>query len=82
VFSPLPPQRNGLADYLLEYLPALSRDFDLCLVAEAGSRDAVREALARMPGLETLSVIDEMQFLARQPDPQAQVLYNLGNNGD
>jgi len=82
VFSPLPPQRNGLADYLLEYLPALSRDFDLCLVAEAGSRDAVREALARMPGLETLSVIDEMQFLARQPEPQAQVLYNLGNNGD
>jgi glycosyltransferase involved in cell wall biosynthesis len=82
VFSPLPPQRNGLADYLLEYMPALSLDFDVCLVAESGSRDAVRKAVAQLPGLGGLSVIDELQFLARQPEPAAQVLYNLGNNGD
>ena len=31
VFSPLPPQRNGLADYIVEYLPMLAEDFDLFL---------------------------------------------------
>ncbi|WP_374674447.1 hypothetical protein [Ideonella sp.] len=78
VFSPLPPQRNGLADYIVEYLPMLGADFDLCLVAEAGRAKDSAEALAGVP----CTVIDEAAFLARQPEAGAQVLYNVGNNGD
>lgn len=78
LFSPLPPQRNGLADYIVEYLPMLAQDFDLCLVAESGRAAAAAEALAGTP----CRVIDEAVFLASQPEPGAQVLYNIGNNGD
>jgi hypothetical protein len=78
LFSPLPPQRNGLADYVVEYLPHLAADFDLCLVAESG-RAAV--TTAQFPGAR-FEVIDEAVFLARQPDAQAQIVYNVGNNGD
>ena len=60
LFSPLPPQRNGLADYIVEYLPMLAGDFDLCLVAEGG-RSA--EAAASMAG-SPFRVIDEAGFLA------------------
>ncbi|MFZ2986989.1 hypothetical protein [Ideonella sp.] len=79
LFSPLPPQRNGLADYLVEYLPFLAADFELYLVAESGLRDAARLALGKLEGVQ---VIDESEFLARQPEPGAQTLYNLGNNAD
>jgi hypothetical protein len=78
VFSPLPPQRNGLADYIVEYLPMLADDFDLCLVAESGRGSA---AAVQFPGAP-FQVIDEAVFLARQPEPGAQTLYNVGNNGD
>jgi hypothetical protein len=78
LFSPLPPQRNGLADYIVEYLPMLAADFDLCLVVEAGR---AHEATTNLAGLR-LEVLDEAVFLARQPEPGAQILYNVGNNGD
>lgn len=79
VFSPLPPQRNGLADYIVEYLPMLMKDFDLHLVAESGHSAAARARFSLQPGI---TVIDEAHFLARQPEPSAQILYNVGNNGD
>jgi glycosyltransferase involved in cell wall biosynthesis len=79
VFSPWPPQRNGLADYMLEYLPLLARDHALFLVAESGSASAVRSRFALQPYVQ---VLDEVEFLARQPDPSGQILYNIGNNGD
>lgn len=78
LFSPLPPQRNGLADYIVEYLPMLADDFELCLVAEAGRGAA---AAAQFPGAP-FQVIDEAVFLARQPEAGAQTFYNIGNNGD
>lgn len=79
VFSPLPPQRNGLADYIVEYLPMLMQDFDLHLVAESGHSTAARARFALQPAI---TVIDEAHFLARQPEPGAQILYNIGNNDD
>ena len=79
VFSPLPPQRNGLADYIVEYLPMLMQDFDLHLVAESGHPTAARARFALQPAI---TVIDEAHFLARQPEPSAQILYNIGNNDD
>lgn len=78
VFSPLPPQRNGLADYIVEYLPMLAEDFELCLVAEGGR---AASSAAQFPGAP-FQVIDEAVFLARQPEEGAQTLYNVGNNGD
>ncbi|MFZ5550258.1 MAG: hypothetical protein ACOZJX_16300 [Pseudomonadota bacterium] len=78
LFSPLPPQRNGLADYIVEYLPMLAADFDLCLVAESGRAGAAAAHFAGAP----FKVMDEAVFLASQPDPGAQILYNVGNNGD
>lgn len=78
LFSPLPPQRNGLADYIVEYLPMLAADFELYVVAESGR---AAEASAALAGLR-LKVLDEAAFLARQPEPDAQILYNVGNNGD
>lgn len=83
LFSPLPPQRNGLADYLLSYLPMLAAAYELRLVAESGTGDAVRQALAALlPDLPPITVLDEVEFLAHQPDSQAQYLYNIGNNSD
>lgn len=78
LFSPLPPQRNGLADYIVEYLPMLANDFSLSLVAESGRRAAAAAQFADAP----FEVIDEAVFLARQPETGAQILYNVGNNGD
>ena len=78
LFTPLPPLRNGLADYVVEYLPHLAADFDLCLVAESGRASATAELFPK----RRFEVIDEAVFLARQPDPQAQILDNVGNNGD
>lgn len=80
VFSPLPPQRNGLADYMAEYLPHLAQDFDLHLVVEAGLQDTVAQ---HHEADDTLTVIDEVQFLARQSVGAAPAcLYNIGNNSD
>ncbi|TDM05603.1 MAG: hypothetical protein C4K60_12675 [Ideonella sp. MAG2] len=75
----MPPQRNGLADYILEYLPLLAQDFELSVVSESGHTAETRLAMEQMPHVEVLS---EAHFLARQADARAQVLYNVGNNGD
>lgn len=78
LFTPLPPQRNGLADYIVEYLEPLARDFTLTLVAENG----VAAKAAALYRDQPFDVINEAQFLARQPDALACMLYNLGNNAD
>lgn len=82
LFSPLPPQRNGLADYILEYVEALSKDHELILVSEAGHTRAARAAMAALPLQAEFEVIDEAVFMARQPEANAQTFYNIGNNGD
>lgn len=79
VFSPMPPQRNGLADYIVEYLPWLSRDFEVVVVVASDQLDAVARA---RPADVDWSVIGEAEFLACQPSAGSQRLYNLGNNGD
>ncbi len=78
LFSALPPQRNGLADYIAEYLDALARDYKLVLVADNSASRDVAQHYAGAP----FEVIDEARFTARMPDPDARVLYNLGNNKD
>ena len=78
LLSPLPPQRNGLADYIEQYLEPLARDHELVLVAESGVAPQVAAHFAGRP----FEVIDEARFCARMPDPRAHILYNLGNNRD
>ena len=78
LLSPLPPQRNGLADYIAEYLEPLARDYRLVLVADSGLAREVANHYAGSP----FEVIDEARFSARMPDGDARVLYNLGNNRD
>jgi glycosyltransferase involved in cell wall biosynthesis len=78
LLSALPPQRNGLADYIAEYLDALARDYRLVLVADSGVAKDVAAHYAGAP----FEVIDEARFSARMPDDDARVLYNLGNNRD
>ncbi len=78
LLSALPPQRNGLADYIAEYLEPLARDYRLVLVADSGVAKDVAAHYAGAP----FEVIDEARFCARQPEEDARVLYNLGNNRD
>jgi len=35
-WSPLPPQRSGIADYCAELLPQLAEHFDIELITEGG----------------------------------------------
>lgn len=78
LLSALPPQRNGLADYIAEYLEPLARDYRLTLVADVSAARDVAAHYAKSP----FEVIDEAAFSARMPDPDARILYNLGNNKD
>lgn len=79
LFTPLAPQRNGLADYIAQYLPMLARDFALEVVVEAG----LAEAAAADPGLPAGVVVrDECALLADPTADQGLRLYNLGNNAD
>ncbi|HSI57063.1 MAG TPA: hypothetical protein VLA16_05885 [Ideonella sp.] len=82
LFTALPPQRNGLADYILEYIVPLARDHDLSLVSESGHTRAARAAMAALQLPAEFEVIDEAVFMARQPESHAQMFYNIGNNGD
>jgi glycosyltransferase involved in cell wall biosynthesis len=78
LLSPLAPQRNGLADYIAEYLEPLARDYRLAVVADSG---IAKDVAAHYAGA-SFEVMDEVRFCARQPDPESRILYNLGNNRD
>ncbi len=78
-YSPLPPQRSGIADYSAELLPALAReapDLGIELIVDEGSRPAP-ELAARFPvhGHRALSGL-----LASGHCDLA--VYHLGNNRD
>lgn len=73
-FSPLPPQRSGIADYSAELLPHLAEHLDLELFVDEGVR--VEEAIrSRFP------VHGDRAFpeISKRFDA---VLYHLGNNAD
>jgi len=76
-FSPLPPQRSGIADYSAELLPALARQLEVELIVPEGWRAAGGGPLAGM------AAHAERAFprLAAAGRFDA-VLYHLGNNRD
>ena len=78
LFSPMPPQENGIADYSYELLPLLAQDFAVTVVLEdkhppplpVKSQDPIRWIF--LP-----------EYLARRPDYDGHIhLYHLGNNMD
>ncbi|HWM91084.1 MAG TPA: glycosyltransferase [Thermoanaerobaculia bacterium] len=73
-FSPLPPQRSGIADYSAELLPHLAEHLDLELFVDEGVR-VDPEIRARFP------VHGDRAFPEMRGRFDA-VLYHLGNNVD
>jgi hypothetical protein len=67
-FTPLPPERNGIADYAAALLGALAEHYD----CEAACEDWLAEA---PPGI---AVVD--QALAHRRAAEGRVLHQLGNN--
>ncbi len=75
VYSPLPPQRSGIADYTAELLPALARHAELELVTEPGQ--SLASELARWP---RRPVAELARAIARGETDV--VLYHLGNSAE
>jgi glycosyltransferase involved in cell wall biosynthesis len=75
-FSPLPPQRSGIADYSAELLPCLAELLDLELFVDEGVR-VEPEIRARFP------VHGDSAFPRMWEEGRFDaVLYHLGNNPD
>jgi glycosyltransferase involved in cell wall biosynthesis len=75
MFTPLPPQANGIADYAFELLGPLAHRLRCTVVVEDGRRDARAPA-----GVEILQRLD----YERHADSFADTLhvYHIGNNAD
>ncbi|MBV1798577.1 glycosyltransferase family 4 protein [Siccirubricoccus sp. G192] len=69
VFTPLPPERNGIADYAAMLLGALSAEYDCAAACE----DWLAEAPPGVPVLDAA-------LAHRRIAPGGRVLHQLGNN--
>jgi hypothetical protein len=77
-WSPLPPQRSGIADYCAELLPVLAQHLDITLLSEGSARPG--GALAGF----SCQPADQLPRLlgSAGADSCAAVVYHLGNNRD
>ena len=76
LFSPMPPKQNGIADYVAEQLPYLSRHYTVTVVI--GNADADPTGLP-----EQVEVIRVEQYKACfQQYAEHRHLYHVGNNTD
>ena len=74
VFTPLPPERNGIADYAALLLGALANDYDCAAVCDiAACPDVPPEAPSGV------KLLDPAQA-HRRIGPGGRVLHQLGNN--
>ena len=71
VFSPLPPTRSGVADYMAELLPALGRMAQVTVVV-ASERD--------LHPVEGATVVSELEYRRRSPLHGLPHLYQIGNS--
>jgi len=75
MFTPLPPQPNGIADYSYELLAELSRTIPCTAVVEDGMQDA------RAP--DGVRVLQEVEYEARAAGlADLPHIYQIGNNPD
>jgi glycosyltransferase involved in cell wall biosynthesis len=84
-WSPLPPQRSGIADYSAELLPALARHVEVELIVGPGWRSpaAATTGGAGSAGWARLPAHPESAFAGLAAAGRFDaVLYQLGNNRD
>jgi glycosyltransferase involved in cell wall biosynthesis len=75
VFSPLPPQRNGIADYVAALSPSLEQHYEcIYVVSDDWTGDASNDKV---------NVIEETEYYNYYSDYQGiPHLYHIGNNED
>jgi glycosyltransferase involved in cell wall biosynthesis len=73
-FSPLPPQRNGIADYAASFMEDLTEAFDVVTVGEDGVETSPIAGVASIRLSDYLAHEDEFADL--------QHIYQCGNNRD
>lgn len=78
VFTPLPPQQNGLADYFLAYHKLFAEHYDLAYVAPQALGDQIR-ATGKLAGAR---VVSELEFAETGALDGSRIIYNIGNNQD
>ena len=72
IFSPLPPQRSGIAHYTAELLPLLSGEHEIDLYT-----DCVQP---HSPVVPSVNIFDAHDFVwRRKRTPYERVIYQLGN---
>lgn len=76
VFSPLPPNRSGIADYFFEQLPYFEQRTRLTVVVD--DDQDLSPVNQHHPSLD----VKRMSEWESHPDPDAPVLHHLGNNPD
>ncbi len=74
-FTPLPPKRNGIADYSYQVLAGLARDYNCTAVVANDQGEA-----SAPPGVEVISAVEYVMQSERLA-PRLHV-YQLGNNPD
>ncbi len=72
MFSPLPPARSGIADYMLELLPALAANRPIVVVCE--NEDAVSG--------QAWGTITPRQYASQKSLAELPHFYQIGNNAD
>jgi glycosyltransferase involved in cell wall biosynthesis len=73
-FSPLPPQRNGIADYAASFMQELAETFDLVVVGEDGVE------VNPIAGVPSIRLSD--YFAHESEFGDLQHIYQCGNNRD
>jgi glycosyltransferase involved in cell wall biosynthesis len=75
IFSPLPPTKNGIADYCYELLPELSKYYRVYVVVDNNTEKPEYD--------DRYSVIFLAEFMHRKNEfTDANYLYQIGNNQD
>jgi len=74
IFSPLPPSRSGIADYCLEQIPFLARQWEVAVVIA----DDAPDPDPRPTGAEVFRLTDWLRDKKR--DRATPRLYHVGNN--
>jgi glycosyltransferase involved in cell wall biosynthesis/SAM-dependent methyltransferase len=75
-FSPLSPQKSGIADYAEELLPYLAREAEIDLFVE-GYEPANREVAG---SFRVFDYVEDPDSLRRLPDEYDAILYHMGND--
>ena len=71
-FSPLPPEKSGIAVYSSELLPFLLKDYNIDIYTEGGT---TADSLSGLP-----DVVDAHDFVWKHTqNPYDLVIYQLGN---